>query len=170
MPGLPREKKSALLGATSVPRKRAKNTTLFLASMSVEGMGPCLAVVGSSTKVVFEAYVERVLCPTDPEQGTGSSYGQSLRAHKGERVKELIEQRGCELSSTCCPTHQISILSRKPSPRSRACLLRKAEARSTEKLVEAMGVGQSRRLERKTPAVSSSIAGTACRFNRYDER
>jgi transposase len=49
-------------------------------------------------------------------------------------------------------------------------LLRKAAARSKEKLVEAMGVGQSRRLERKTPAVSSSIAGTACRFNRYDER
>ena len=56
-------RKSALLGATSVPRKRAKNTTL-LASMSVEGMGPCLAVVGSSTKVVFEAYVERVLRPS----------------------------------------------------------------------------------------------------------
>jgi transposase len=32
--------------------------------MSVEGMGPCLAVVGSSTKVVFEAYVERVLRPS----------------------------------------------------------------------------------------------------------
>ena len=42
----------------SVPRKRGKNTTL-LASMSIEGMGPCLAVEGSTTKALFEAYVER---------------------------------------------------------------------------------------------------------------
>ena len=50
---------------------------------------------GSATKVVFEVYVERVLCPILSE-------GQvvvmdNLTAHKGERVKELIEQRGCEL-------------------------------------------------------------------------
>jgi len=38
----------------SVPHNRGKNTTL-LASMSAEGMGPCLAVVGSTTKAVFEA-------------------------------------------------------------------------------------------------------------------
>jgi hypothetical protein len=45
-----------------VPRNRGTNTTL-LASMSVEGMGPCLAVEGATTKAVFEAYVERVLAP-----------------------------------------------------------------------------------------------------------
>src|SRR5918995_778078 len=44
----------------SVPRNRGKNTTL-LASMTSEGMGPCLAVVGGTTKEVFEAYVEQVL-------------------------------------------------------------------------------------------------------------
>ena len=38
----------------SVPRNRGKNTTL-LASMTVEGMGPCLAVEGSTTAGVFEA-------------------------------------------------------------------------------------------------------------------
>ncbi len=46
-----------------MPCNRGKNTTL-LASMSLEGMGPCLAVVGSVTKEVFEAYVERVLAPS----------------------------------------------------------------------------------------------------------
>jgi hypothetical protein len=46
-----------------VPRKRGKNTTL-LASMSLEGMGPTLAVEGATTAVVFEAYVERVLAPS----------------------------------------------------------------------------------------------------------
>ena len=33
---------------SSVPRNRGKNTTL-LASMTVEGMGPCLAVEGATT-------------------------------------------------------------------------------------------------------------------------
>ena len=47
----------------SVPRNRGKNTTV-LASMSVEGMGPSLAVEGATTARVFETYVERVLAPT----------------------------------------------------------------------------------------------------------
>jgi hypothetical protein len=46
----------------SVPRNRGKNTTL-LASMTSEGMGPCLAVVASTTAAVFEAYVDQVLAP-----------------------------------------------------------------------------------------------------------
>ncbi len=35
-----------------VPRNRGPNTTL-LSSMSVEGMGPCLAVEGSTNATVF---------------------------------------------------------------------------------------------------------------------
>ena len=38
----------------SVPRNRGPNTTL-LASMTAEGMGPCLAVEGATTRIVFEA-------------------------------------------------------------------------------------------------------------------
>jgi DDE superfamily endonuclease len=37
----------------SVPRNRGKNTTV-LASMSLEGMGPSLAVEGATTSAVFE--------------------------------------------------------------------------------------------------------------------
>jgi hypothetical protein len=75
----------------SVPRNRGRNTTL-LSSMSVDGMGPSLAVEGATTARVFEAYVERVLAPTLRE-------GQvvvmdNLSAHKGERVRELVEGRG----------------------------------------------------------------------------
>jgi transposase len=63
--------------------------------MSSEGMGPSLAVEGATTKAVFEAYSGRVLAPS-------LSPGQivvidNLLAHKGERVRELIEGRGCEL-------------------------------------------------------------------------
>ncbi len=46
----------------SVPRNWGANVTL-LSSMSLEGMGPSLAVEGSTTGEVFEAYLERVLAP-----------------------------------------------------------------------------------------------------------
>ena len=36
----------------------------MLASMSLEGMGPSLAVEGATSTRVFETYVERVLAPT----------------------------------------------------------------------------------------------------------
>ncbi len=45
------------------PRNRGKNTTP-VASMTAEGMGPCAAVEGATTKAVFEAYVEQVLAPS----------------------------------------------------------------------------------------------------------
>ena len=78
----------------SVPRNRGKNTTL-LASMTTEGMGPCVAVVGATTRVVFETFVERLLAPAlSPGQVVVMD---NLSAHKGERVRELIEVRGCEL-------------------------------------------------------------------------
>src|SRR3712207_5959968 len=80
----------------SVPRKLrwGKNTTL-LSSMTVEGMGPTLAVEGATTAVVFGAYVERVLAPSLRK-------GQivvmdNLGAHRPKRVRELIEERNCEL-------------------------------------------------------------------------
>jgi hypothetical protein len=78
----------------SVPRNRGPNTTL-LSSMSVEGMGPSLAVEGATNREVFETYLEQILAPT-------LRRGQvvvmdNLTAHKGERVKELIEEQGCKL-------------------------------------------------------------------------
>ncbi len=78
----------------SVPRNRGPNTTL-LSSRSVEGMGPSLAVEGATNREVFETYVEEVLVPRlRPGQAVVMD---NLSAHKGERVKELIEEQGCEL-------------------------------------------------------------------------
>ncbi len=68
----------------SVARNGGKNTTL-LASMTSGGMGPCVAVVGSTTAAVFEAYVERALAQV-------LRSGQvvvldNLGAHKGELAR-----------------------------------------------------------------------------------
>jgi DDE superfamily endonuclease len=64
--------------------------------MTLEGMGPSLAVEGATnTTKVFETYVERVLAPTLREGQV--MVMDNLSAHKAERVRELIEGRGCEL-------------------------------------------------------------------------
>ena len=78
-----------------VPRNRGPNTTL-LASMSLEGMGPCLAVEGATTKAIFEAYVEQVLAPPSLHPGRVVVM-DNLGAHRGDKVCELIEARGCYL-------------------------------------------------------------------------
>ena len=46
----------------SAPRNWGKNVTL-LASITREGLGPCLAVEGATTREVFEAYLEHALAP-----------------------------------------------------------------------------------------------------------
>src|SRR5918912_362106 len=45
-----------------VSRNWGANVTL-VSSMSLEGMGPSMAVEGATTKAVFETYVEQVLIP-----------------------------------------------------------------------------------------------------------
>jgi hypothetical protein len=66
-----------------------------LSSMTLSGMGPSLAVEGATTRAVFEAYVEEALAPSlHPGQVVVMD---NLTAHKGERVRELIEERGREL-------------------------------------------------------------------------
>ena len=80
-----------------VPRRRGKNTTL-LSSMTLSGMGPSLAVEGATTARVFEAYVKKVLAPSLQEAGqVVVIHGRPRGAHRPRRVRELVEQRGCEL-------------------------------------------------------------------------
>ena len=69
-------------------RNRGENTT-SLASMKIEGIGPCVAVEGTTTSAVFEAYVEQVLVPT--LHSGHAVVLDNLTAHKGEWVRELVE-------------------------------------------------------------------------------
>ena len=120
------------------PRNRGKNTTL-LASMSIEGMGECLAVEGATTKVIFETYVERILAP-------GLRAGQlvvmdNLSAHKGEKVRELIEARGCEV--LYLPPYSPDLNPIEEAFSKMKALLRRAQARTREALIEALGVAIS---------------------------
>ena len=121
-----------------VPRNRGANTTL-LASMTLEGMGPCLAVEGTTTAVVFEAYVEQVLAPS-------LRRGQivvvdNLSAHKSERARDLVEERGCQVLYLPAYSPDFNPIEEAFSKIKGA--LRKAQARTREALIEALGLAIS---------------------------
>ena len=116
------------------PRNWGANVTL-LSSMSLEGMGPSLAVEGATTKAVFEAYVERVLAPSlSPGEIVVMD---NLSSHKGSRIRELIEGRGCEL--IYLPPYSPDLNPIEEAFAKIKALLRKAAARTREALLEAMG-------------------------------
>jgi transposase len=117
-----------------VPRNRGKNTTL-LASMSLEGMGPCLAVEGATTATIFESYVEQVLAPT--LKSAQIIVMDNLSAHKGERVRELIEARGCE--PLYLPPYSPDFNPIEEAFSKIKGLVRNAGARSRQALVEVLG-------------------------------
>jgi transposase len=119
----------------NVPRNRGKNTVL-IASMTLEGaMGECMAMEGSTKAFVFEAYVERFLAPSlSPGQVVVLD---NLGAHKTERVRELIEGRGCEL--WFLPAYSPDLNPIEEAFSKVKGRLRRAAARTREALVEAMG-------------------------------
>jgi transposase len=65
----------------------------------------------------------------------------NLSAHKGERVRELIEGRGCEL--LYLPSYSPDLNPIEEAFSKIKGLMRKAEARSREALLEAMGMAIS---------------------------
>ncbi len=122
----------------SVPRGRAKNTTL-LSSMTLEGMGPSLSVEGATTARVFETYVEKVLLPSlEPGQIVMMD---NLSAHRPKRIKELIEQGGCEL--VYLPTYSPDYNPIEEAFAKIKNFLRKAAARTKEALIEAIAAALS---------------------------
>ena len=98
-------------------------------------MGPCIAVVGSITQAAFEAYVEQLLSAAlEPGQVVVMD---NLSAHKGSRVRELIEAKGCEL--LYLPPYSPDLNPNKEAFSKVKGLLRRARVRSREALIEAMG-------------------------------
>jgi transposase len=115
------------------PKNWGKNVTL-LSSMTHRGMGASVAVEGATTRAVFEAYVEQALAPS-------LSPGQviimdNLSAHKGGRVRELVEGAGCEL--LYLPPYSPDMNPIEEAFSKVKGILRKAQARTRETLIEAM--------------------------------
>ena len=94
-----------------------------------------MAVEGSTTREVFETYIEKVLTPSlSPGQIVVMD---NLSSHKGSRVRELIEECGCEL--IYLPPYSPDLNPIEEAFAKIKALLRKAQARTREALLEAMG-------------------------------
>jgi transposase len=124
-----------------VPRNRGKNTTL-LASIGLGGMGETMAVEGSTERWVFEAYIEHAL-----EHALAPALAPALRAgevvimdnlpaHKPARVRELIEERGCEL--IYLPAYSPDLNPIEEAFSKLKDMLRRAGARTKEALLEVL--------------------------------
>src|SRR5215208_7998477 len=87
-------------------------------------MGPSVSVEATTTAVIFDAYVEKVLILN--LQSRQVMVVDNVSAHnKGRSVRELIEGRGCQILLYPPTPRRISILSSKLSRRSRTCLERR---------------------------------------------
>ena len=118
----------------STPRNWGKNVTL-LASITVEGIGSCLAVESATTREVFEAYLKSALAPS--LRSGQVVVMDNLSAHKGGRVREIVEGAGCEL--VYLPPYSPDLNPIEEAFSKVKGLMRRAEARTREGLVEAMG-------------------------------
>lgn len=76
------------------PRKRGKNVTM-ITDLSLHGLGEAFMIDGAVNGDLFEAYIEHIFLPT-------LSSGEivlmdNLSAHKGEKVRQIIEAKGGQL-------------------------------------------------------------------------
>lgn len=76
------------------PRNWGGNVTL-VSSITLEGMGPSMSIEGSADGESFGFYLKNVLCPS-LKRGR-IVVMDNLSVHKSKYVRELVEEKGCEL-------------------------------------------------------------------------
>jgi transposase len=117
----------------SVPRNRGKNTTL-IAALSLEGIAASMIIEGAANAAAFEAYIEHILVP-NLQQGQ-IVVMDNLRVHKTARVRQLIEDKGCEL--VFLPAYSPDFSPVEETFSKIKTFLRRAKARTREALEEAI--------------------------------
>ncbi len=117
-----------------VPRNRGKNQTL-IASIALEGgMGEAVSIEGATDAELFETYVEEFLAPTLKAGQVVVLDG--LGAHRTEKVRDLIEQRGADL--VFLPSYSPDLNPIEEAFSKIKNIVRKAGARAREALNEAI--------------------------------
>jgi transposase len=117
----------------AIPRNRGKNMTL-IASLSLQGLGESLILDGAANTEVFEIYVEQILAPSlQPGQMV---IMDNLSIHKGNKVRQLIEARGCQL--LFLPAYSPDLSPIEEAFSKVKAVLRRIGARTREALQEAL--------------------------------
>jgi transposase len=116
------------------PRNWDKNITL-IASLSAEGIGAAMSVEGATDGAAFQTYVKHFLVPT---LKTGQIVVlDNLQVHKSLKVRELIEGTGA--SVLFLPSYSPDFSPIEGAFSKVKNLVRKAQARTQEALIEAIG-------------------------------
>ena len=117
----------------AVPRNWGKNTTL-IAGLTLAGIQAPFILEGAVDTLAFETYVEHVLAPSlRPGQVVVLD---NVSVHKGERVRQAIEARGCQV--LFLPTYSPDLTPIEEAFSKLKAWLRRLEARTREALEEAI--------------------------------
>jgi transposase len=113
------------------PRNWGKNVTL-ISSITTEGMGPSMSIEGPSDTESFGLYMRNILAPQ-------LKRGQivlmdNLSVHKSRWVRELLEEKGCQL--WLLPGYSLDTNPIEEAFSKVKDLLRKAKARTLQRLFE----------------------------------
>ena len=116
----------------NAPRNWGKNITL-ISSITRKGMGPSMSIQGSSDTESFGLYVRNVLAPR--LRAGQIVLMDNLSVHKAGWVRDLIEQKGCQL--WLLPSYSPDLNPIEEAFSKVKALLRRAQARVLEALFEA---------------------------------
>lgn len=117
----------------SLPRNYGKNITM-IGALGIEGLSAVMTIDGATDGDVFEAYVEQVLLPT--LRSRDIVVMDNLGAHKGKRIKDLIEGAGAEVKFL--PSYSPDLSPIEECWSKVKTLLRSKAARTREALEEAI--------------------------------
>jgi transposase len=115
------------------PRNWGKNVTLISSITLAQGMGASMSIEGPSDTDSFGLYMREILAPT-LEAGQ-IVLMDNLSVHKSKWVRDLIEQRGCQL--WLLPPYSPDFNPIEEAFSKVKALLRRAQARVLEALFEA---------------------------------
>lgn len=116
-----------------IPRGR-REAISWLATLTATGLGESLLVRGAVDRLVFEAFVQRVLVPSlHPGQIVVLD---NLSVHKSATARALIEAAGCQL--IFLPTYSPDLNPIEPAFAKTKQTLRRLGARSFEAVVSAV--------------------------------
>lgn len=131
-----------------VPRGR-RTPLSWLAALTPDGIGPSVVVEGAVDRDVFDAYVAQLLVPAlRPGQ---TVVLDNLSVHKSAAARRLIEAAGCALRFL--PTYSPDMNPIEQAFAKTKQALRRAEARSVDAVVDAVG----RALATVTPADAAAF-------------
>jgi transposase len=114
------------------PRNWGKNVTL-ISSITLSGMGASMSIEGPSDTDSFGLYMKEILAPT--LQTRQIVLMDNLSVHRSKWVRELIEERGCQL--WLLPPYSPDMNPIEEAFSKVKALLRRAKARVLETLFEA---------------------------------